>query len=517
MSTMSMDRRVFWPGAALFVLLLSFAIRVSGLTAQSMWRDEVDALRFSQQSLPTLVGYFTRPGWNGPLFYLLLRPWIALAGRTEFGLRYFSLWFGVLGVALLYRLAKTWLSRPVGVVAALLMAVSAYMVWYAQELKMYALLCALVLSTLSLYHWALRNGDWRTWTAVILLAWLTGGVHIIGGLLVLVIAGLFLAWWPMVRGQRRVALVVLGGMALPGVLVAPWVLSGLLQGADFGHAFVPLGSMIRTLLHAFSQGITSFAGSLPLGITMFGMLAGTVLWPDATFPRTWQHIFRGRTITPVSSTGQPRGHTISARRYVLALWVWLIVPVLGLYGITLRVPMFVDRYLIWIGPALYLLLARGVEQLWRRSKALAILYLVLLLLFSGWGTWKQASTPIKSDFRAAAAYLRQHRRADELVLFHISYVRATFEFYYGDASPSADGIATDDNTKVSSVDVAMQERVTGYNTVWLVLSEPEMWDRRGMTVAWLNEHTYQVARQDFVRVSVIQYRLPLPAPVPDSP
>jgi hypothetical protein len=168
--------------------------------------------------------------------------------------------------------------------------------------------------------------------------------------------------------------------------------------------------------------------------------------------------------------------------------------------------MFVDRYLIWTGPALYLLLARGIEQLGRRLKALGVLYLVVVLLFAGWGVWKQGAVPIKSDFRAAAAYMQQHRRRDELILFHISYVRQTLEYYYGDSSPYADGIASDERTAEADVDAAMRKRTAGYETIWLVLSEPEMWDRRGMTVAWLNKHL-QVSRQDFARVSVIQYQV----------
>jgi len=192
---------------------------------------------------------------------------------------------------------------------------------------------------------------------------------------------------------------------------------------------------------------------------------------------------------------------------VLAMWVWLAVPLVGLYVISLRVPMFVDRYLIWTGPAFYLLAARGLDQIRRRSALLWGLCLVALLVISGWGVWQQSATPIKSDFRAAAAYVRQHRQPDELILFHISYVRETFEYYYGAAGPSQGGVPSDELTTESAVDEAMRDRVAGYNVVWLVLSEPEMWDQRGLTVAWLESHARQEMREDFARVAVIKYRL----------
>ncbi len=478
---MRTDRRILKQGALLFVLLLAFALRVSGLTAQSMWRDEIDALEFSQASLPTLVGYFVRPGWNGPLFYVFLRPWVALAGRSEFGLRYFSLWFSVLGVALLYRLGRAWFSPPAGALAALLSAVSAYMVWYAQELKMYALVCTLVLVVLYVYRLAIQRADWRLWVAVIILTWVTAGVHIMGALLVPVLVLLFVVWWPRSRSQWKVALVALAGVALPGLVAGPWALPTLLHGGNIGHHFVPLGSMARILLSAFSQGITNFGGDWALVVVVYGMLAGTLL----------------------------RSGSDQARP-VMTAWVWLATPVLGLYAISLRVPMFVDRYLIWIGPAIYVLVARGIVQLRRRSALLGVVYLILVLGLNGWGVWKQLGEPIKSDFRAAAAFVRQRRRPDELALFHISYVRKTFEYYYGDAAPWADGIPTDEQTRESAVDAEMRAHTAGYETVWLVLSEPEMWDRRGMTVDWLTRHAQLVSRADFARVSVRQYRLSAP-------
>ena len=45
-----------------------------------------------------------------------------------------------------------------------------------------------------------------------------------------------------------------------------------------------------------------------------------------------------------------------------------------------------------------------------------------------------------------------------------------------------------------------------YKTVWLVLSEPEMWDPRGMTVAWLEANASPDLRAEFARVSVVRYR-----------
>jgi hypothetical protein len=138
----------------------------------------------------------------------------------------------------------------------------------------------------------------------------------------------------------------------------------------------------------------------------------------------------------------------------------------------------------------------------------ATLGLVALLALNGWAILVQSTTIIKSDFRGAAAFVCQHRQQGELVLFHISYIEETFEYYYGEAIPSTGGIPTDEQTTPEAVDREMRARTEGHRVVWLVLSEPEMWDARGMTVAWLDAHGTPDLRADFVRVSVVRYRMP---------
>ena len=495
-----MDRRILQRGALLVVLILAFATRISGLTAQSLWRDEVDALRFAYLPVTTLVSNFVRPGWNGPLFYVLLRAWVAVAGRSELALRYFSLCFGLLGVALTYRLGRAWFSPFIGGLAALLMACSPYMVWYGQEAKMYALLCTLVLVALFLYRRALQGGDWRAWVAVLVLTYVTVAVHIMGALVVPVMVALFCVWWPVSRAQWRQALLVLAAIVLPGAVALPWVFPVLIGGADIGHRFVNLLGMVNMMLHAFSRGITSTYREWPMGLALFALLAGVALWPDASF-LSWM-LFPQHGDHRRSSAGVKR-----ERANVLALVSWMAVPVVGLYAISLRVPMFLDRYLIWIGPAFYLLVARGLDQIRRRSRLVFICCLVAMLGLNGGGVIQQSTTSIKSDFRTAAAYVRQHRQPDELILFHISYVRFTFEYYHGDSGPSADGVATDQQTTESAVDAQLRQRTAGYDVVWLVLSEPEMWDRRGMTEAWLEKHAAAEMRADLTRVSVVKYRI----------
>ena len=88
------------------VVGLAFALRVAGLDFQSLWRDEVDAIRFATRAWDDVLRMFVVPGQNGPLYFLVLRPWLYLAGQSEYALRFFSVFFGTLAVPLVYRVAR---------------------------------------------------------------------------------------------------------------------------------------------------------------------------------------------------------------------------------------------------------------------------------------------------------------------------------------------------------------------------------------------------------------------------
>src|SRR5512144_509134 len=121
------------------LVFLAFIIRSNGLSFQSLWRDEVDAICFAQAPLlkelpqtalsftptcppniPELLAAFTQPGFNGPLYFLILRGWISVFGYSEFALRYFSLICGVISVALIITLGTRLFKRAVGLLAGAL-------------------------------------------------------------------------------------------------------------------------------------------------------------------------------------------------------------------------------------------------------------------------------------------------------------------------------------------------------------------------------------------------------------
>lgn len=493
---------------------LAFALRMIGLDAQSLWRDEVDAIRFAGRPLAEVLQLFAMPGQNGPLFYLVLRPWLAIAGLSEFALRFFSVVFGTLAVPLVHRLGRRLFpSLPsLALLAAFLTASSPYLVWYGQEGKMYALGVALVLFSMDRYLAALEQGGWHRWLLYIVATSFAFYVHLIAALMVPAQAAIFFL---LDRGARKARwkpwLVSMAALTLPYLPLLRWQLPMLLASGDSGYRFVPMPDMVLSLLGNYSLGVVQRPTPWTLALILGLLLAAGLLWKD----------HRSRFLG------------------LGALICWLLIPVLGFFLLTLVRPMYTARYLIFVLPAYLLLLAAGLVAIGRYSRLIAMLWLAVLVITSGWGTWLQIRTPLKADFRNATSYVVSHMAPGDLILFQIPYGRHSFDYYYrlderheqtqparqprrgdhwvflpfvaaaGQGSYRwADGLYTNGGMSPGEVDRGMTGITAGSPNLWLVATEVELWDERGLVQAWLDNHATLTDTAEFVRIKVYRYQLP---------
>ncbi|HSN76576.1 MAG TPA: glycosyltransferase family 39 protein [Anaerolineae bacterium] len=491
--------------ALVLLCLLAFGWRVAGLTSQSLWRDEVDSIRFASRPLVELLATFSRPGENGPLFFALLNPWLAALGTSEFALRLEAVLPGVLAVPLTYALARRLLRTAgmgelryaagltldnVPLLAALFVFVNPYLVWYSQEGKMYGWLVVLALATLLAFLAALGHGRWWRWLLfLVLLA--VAALHHVWAILLVPICAIWLALlWPDYRRRWLPFLLTLAIPALPYFALLGWWQLRLFTTPDFqtGHPFVPLTTIATTLATAFSLGVARSPSPSAIAGLTFLLLTGSVLGGKAM-------------------NGHGSAHAWRRLRVSLLLLTWLLLPPLLLYLISLNKPLYTDRYVIWIGPALLLLVAQGVAALatiWRPLGRIALAALLAVGLLAG---WRQMHTPIKSDFRAAAAYVEARRQPGDLLLFQMPYNRIVYEYYAGPQAATIDGRYTNSGSTEAQVDEEMRRDVGDAPAVWLIASEDEMWDQRRLVRQWLEAWGEETDQQGFARVEVLLYAI----------
>ncbi len=84
------------------ILLAAFALRLYRLGVASLWYDETVSTFLARQDLVALTRH-TAGDIHPPLYYYLLHFWGQFAGWSEFAFAFASLFFGVLLIALVYR------------------------------------------------------------------------------------------------------------------------------------------------------------------------------------------------------------------------------------------------------------------------------------------------------------------------------------------------------------------------------------------------------------------------------
>jgi uncharacterized membrane protein len=462
--------------AILCLLLIGFGVRVWHLGTQSLWLDEALSVIFARPSLPEVMTILANQDLHPPLYYVALHFWIRLAGSSEFAVRFVSVILGLPAIPATYLLGSTLFrenaqssrafdrGRQIGLIAATLVALSPFLVYYSQEARMYSGLATFgVFSSLAL--WRLLNDPRPAWwiayvvfTAAVIYSQYFGAL-IVGYQVIYLIA--FGA-----RGRRR-AIDGISALIATAAAYVPWLPGAVLQVRrlatlpDFWKGDFQLSYLITHVFAAFTFGQFSALGrySGVAAVAALVVAAGLVLL-------TWRAIQRG-----------------GAEVFLLT---YLLVPLAVLYAIVARDPKFAERYLIMIAPPFYLVIALSLTTtlLWLRAvasvRARHVGYAVVgavgvaLVLSSSIQIWQiyYGSTYRKDDNRGAIAYVEEHAQPGDIVVLMMNTYQTYVYYAKGDVpyeplQPGGD---------IEGAAIRLNSIVAGRKRLWLYSWNPEWAD-----------------------------------------
>jgi len=231
------------------VMVLFVAARLWRLSASCLWFDEIFSVHAARHSWAGLLQFVAADLIHPPLFYLLLKIWIAMGGESLMWLRLLPALISVAAMIPFILLCRELeLKQNERNLALLLLAVNGYLIKYAQEVRMYSLLMFLSLCSLWLFTKCFRSERaWRKQLAWLLLVnLLLVYSHYVGWMLV-AIQGLILVIW-----QRQKARHFLGGIALTMLAYAPWIVLVTRNEAGKGLA-QNIGWVVRPTLWDLAQ------------------------------------------------------------------------------------------------------------------------------------------------------------------------------------------------------------------------------------------------------------------------
>ncbi len=410
--------------------LAALAIRLVDLGKQGLWFDEAYSAFIARLPLVQAWQALVADGVHPPLYYALLRI-VVHFGDSEIALRLPSALAGALTIPVLYSLGKWSAGRRAALAAAGMLALSPFHVWQSRDARMYALLGLLWVACLLSYVTLLRRRTWAAGAFFCLAhaaAYLTHYFALFLPLVELVdqIAhlrerGRFLRSW---TGLQLVS-------ALP---FAGWMMVITQREAQyFGIGWVPRPSLV----------------DLPWTLLNF-----TVGLADRVQP--WEWLAFGVCMVLVALAIGAPWRNPDSRWLVIS---WALGPIVAAFLLSLRRPVYMDRFLIGSLPGLLLLAAISWSGLGVKVRLVsgvvlaAAMSAAMVLLVYNPGAQKE-------EWREAAAQLERARPSEAIVVRALQIVVPLSYYYRGDLPLQPLEV----NRQVGSLDDLAQ----GHAGVWLV-------------------------------------------------
>jgi len=486
--------------AALLIVLLAYGVRVHQLGTQSLWNDEGSA--YAQATRPLdAIAQNAAADIHPPLYYWALHVWRALSGDSEWALRALSALASTLIVALVYRIGQRLYSAPVGLMAALFVALNTFQIYYAQEARMYALLALWAAASL----WALialtlnDSPRARTRAAVALALFNAAGLWTQYVYPALILAqGVLFVLWMLARARNRQAFVpTLARYVVANVvtiaLFAAWIPTAWAQLTTWPNTGEPplLGEQLAVMGSYLTLGISApyAAYSVPIVfVLLFGLL---IVGHDS------------------------RGRLTAWRMLVPVVWT------LTLAGGFVALGLFRDanlKFLLPIQAGFALWTARGLWVVWHlpvtetralvrplpKIAAVSGAALLTLNLVSALPPLYSAPEYQRDDYRAIVAAIQTDARPDKAVILNAPGQREAFEYYARGTLhtvPLPIGMTVDADATTRALESLLAENTRLYAVLW----GTDERDPDGLVEQLLDTRAFEIDDRWYGRVRLVRY------------
>jgi len=316
----------------LFFFFINFVLKILFISKNEIAMDEPFSIFYAQMDLPSIFKMLKNEN-NPALHFILLHFWIKLFGIGPLSVRFLSVLFSSLTPSIIFLCGNKFFSKQTGIIAALIFTFSVFHVYFSHEARVYPLF--VLLTVLSLYYFlSLVNKPekWKPYISLLVVNILLIYAHYFG---FFVLAAEFVSLF-FVANFRRIwkkMLVVFGLLAIsyfPNIII-------FMQRVSVS---VEHGTWVRKPeITELYGNLNRFLNSRAVMIVLLLVIAFYLVL-----------LFRKHQLFPKLSESFKN----SSSRVLI---VWFVFPYLCMFVISFWVPMFLDRYIIYISISFYLLIA----------------------------------------------------------------------------------------------------------------------------------------------------------------
>lgn len=435
-----------------FILIAATVLFTYQLGGEGLWLDELTSIQDVEQS--PLAAY--RENQLRPFYYFLLMFWMRF-GSSDAWLRSLSVVFAIISVFLIYRLGRRLSGEAEGLIAALMLMVSPLFINHAQEIRMYVLsLCLGLAGTLFLAGALLTERSHRPsqralagWSMFRLLAIYTVPLNV-----TLLLPDVLIIFWRFRR--ERATLFSFGKWLL--LLIALWSPSILSVVQESGPS---------------SNFAAHHSTAAPPGLDrLIRPLKFLTVWPFEVQENASTALFY-KLFTPLVGgligAGIIRKHKSPQLLWVLA---WFVLPLLPIVVFSyISTPIWVNRYLLFVSPYLFVLLAAGLTRLWRQWKIAAVVMSAVYLIAAGGGLANYYTVQDRPDYKSNIDTLEQYEQPGDVIVWGYHYLKPLKRYYDGDME--VQWRPTYDIKTPADMQQWIAQMPLGYDRWWLVIDYTE--------------------------------------------
>lgn len=402
------------------VILTSFLVSLYLAATQSIRLDEAQSIWFATKPVDTLL-HIMGQDVNTPLYILILHFWIQILGTKILIVRLLSLIFFMLSIPVLFKFTEESSNIEVAITTVCLYCLSPFIVWYTAEARTYTLL--ILATTLShLYFGRLLRTKLSEGKLGFLLSSILGlytHYFFIFFLFTQTLYFIFNIVFKEIKnygfnllhlfktiGNRKV--LSFAGLVLLSLLsLSPWLAYVISLGSASNMKPMIARPTSYNLFQTFVNFIFGFQSSSLQNVLIS-------LWPLVIV-----FIFLVFTIK--------RNTQINNLGYISII---SFLPVLIMFLLSFIQPIFLSRYMIFVTPTLFLLLAWLIINLARRVTSLVVLSIFLVIFSFLMFQSVSADSPIKEDYVDTAHYLSQKATPQDVIAVSSPFTIYPIEYSY---------------------------------------------------------------------------------------
>ncbi len=377
---------------------LNFILKFLFLGTQDICIDEPYSIFHAQFGVGDIIR-FLKPTNNPPLFEIILHYWIKMFGISVFSVRFLPLVFASLSVVFIYKISERLFNYEIAISSSLLYTFSTISAYYSHDCRVYTLF--LLLTVISVYYLIkIIDVGSTNWDKILFcfVNILIIYAHYFG----------FIVWfiellYVLFYGRKYLKQFVF----LLGISIVFYLPQMLIFFERFQQS-AKEGTWLKEVvsIENLYNRLWSFCNMPVVVVFCIVLLVATL---------TKYLFFKYKNAQNIS---KPKIQLIS---------IWFFVPYVLMFIISYKLPVYLERYLIFIAPAFYILISYSVNYLFLDKKYKNIILLVLIMCFV---LTVNLNPDKKRESSKVVEFVKLNKNAETLVIICAHDFINNFVYYY---------------------------------------------------------------------------------------